>query len=77
VEKSEIGKGRGNKKGRKKKEKKVMNWRHSKFVKLIDKEIYQRLMSQLIYLSYIWPDIAYVISVVSRFMQSRKGLEYS
>jgi len=53
VEKSEISKGRGNKEGRKKKEKKVMNWRHSKFVKLIDKEIYQRLMSQLIYLSHI------------------------
>jgi hypothetical protein len=54
-----------------------MNWRHAKFVKLIDKEIYQRLMSQLIYLSHIWPDIAYVISVVSRFMHNLSEVHMS
>lgn len=35
---------------------------------LADREWYQRLVEKLIYLSYIKPDIAYVVGVVSQFM---------
>ncbi|XP_071909821.1 uncharacterized mitochondrial protein AtMg00810-like [Coffea arabica] len=35
-----------------------------------DKDRYQRLVSKLIYLSHTRPDIAYVVSMVSRFMHS-------
>ena len=36
----------------------------------VDKEHYQRLMSKLIYLSHARPDISFVVSVVSQFMQA-------
>ncbi|KAM0012264.1 putative RNA-directed DNA polymerase [Helianthus debilis subsp. tardiflorus] len=36
--------------------------------KLVKKEMYQRLVGKLIYLSHIRPDIAYAVSVVSQFM---------
>ncbi|XP_037492732.1 uncharacterized mitochondrial protein AtMg00810-like [Jatropha curcas] len=35
-----------------------------------DKELYQRLVGKLIYLSHTRPDIAYAVGVVSQFMQS-------
>ncbi|XP_061348734.1 uncharacterized mitochondrial protein AtMg00810-like [Gastrolobium bilobum] len=35
-----------------------------------DKDIYQRLVGKLIYLSHTRPDIAYSVSIVSRFMHS-------
>lgn len=34
----------------------------------MDKERYQRLVGRLIYLSHTRPDIAYAVSLVSRFM---------
>nr|XP_019706570.1 uncharacterized protein LOC109505944 [Elaeis guineensis] len=34
----------------------------------VDRERYQRLVGRLIYLSYIRPDIAYAISVISQYM---------
>lgn len=42
-----------------------------------DKERYQKLVGKLIYLSHTRPDIAYVVSVVSRFMHapSKKHME--
>ncbi|KAL0552209.1 hypothetical protein IC582_011315 [Cucumis melo] len=36
----------------------------------IDKEKYQHLMKKLIYLSHTRPDISYVVSAVSQFMQA-------
>ncbi|XP_028116836.1 uncharacterized protein LOC114314565 [Camellia sinensis] len=36
--------------------------------KLVEKERYQRLVGRLIYLSHTWPDLAYVVGVVSQFM---------
>ena len=36
----------------------------------IDKEQYQRLAGKLIYLSHTSPDISFVVSVVSQFMQA-------
>ena len=36
--------------------------------KLAYKVQYQRTVGKLIYLSHIWPDIAYAVGVVSRFM---------
>lgn len=38
----------------------------------VDKEMYQRLVGKLIYLSYSRPDIAYAVSVISQFMNSPK-----
>ena len=32
---------------------------------VVNREMYQRLVGRLIYLSHTWPDIAYAISVVS------------
>ena len=37
--------------------------------KEVDRDRYQRLVGKLIYLSHTRPDIAYAVSVVSRFMQ--------
>nr|KYP55256.1 hypothetical protein KK1_001462 [Cajanus cajan] len=39
---------------------------------LVDKEIYQRLVGSLIYLSHTRPDIAFVVSLVSQFMHRPK-----
>ena len=38
----------------------------------VDKEMYQRLVGRLIYLSHTRPDIAYAVSVISQFMHSPK-----
>ena len=40
----------------------------------LDKEMYQRLVRRLIYLSHTIPDIAYVVSMVSRFMHCLKEI---
>ena len=47
--------------------------------KAVNREQYQRLVGRLIYLSHTRPDIAFAVSVVSRFMQERKStrLNYS
>ena len=34
----------------------------------VDKEMYQRLVGRLIYLSHTRPDVAFVVSLVSQFM---------
>ncbi|XP_020250986.1 uncharacterized protein LOC109828388 [Asparagus officinalis] len=40
----------------------------------VDRDRYQRLMGRLIYLSHIRPDISFVVSMVSRYMNDpRKG----
>lgn len=39
---------------------------------VVDKEMYQRLVEKLIYLSHTRPDIAFAVSVVSQFMQNPK-----
>ena len=36
----------------------------------VDKGRYQRLVRKLIYLSYTWPEIAYVVGLVSQFMHA-------
>ena len=36
----------------------------------IDREMYQRLVDQLIYISQTRPNIAYIVSVVSQFMHN-------
>ena len=38
----------------------------------VDKEMYQRLVGRLIYLSHTRPDISYAVSVISQFMHSPK-----
>ena len=38
----------------------------------VDKEMYQRLVGRLIYLSHTRPDIAYGVSLISQFMHSPK-----
>ena len=38
----------------------------------VDREMYQRLVGKLIYLSHTRPDIAYAVSVISQFMHSPK-----
>ncbi|KAK2433017.1 putative mitochondrial protein [Trifolium repens] len=38
----------------------------------VDKEMYQRLVGRLIYLSHTRPDIAYAVSLVSQFMHNPK-----
>ena len=38
----------------------------------IDREMYQRLVGRLIYMSHTQPDIAYAMSVISQFMHSLK-----
>jgi transposase InsO family protein len=38
----------------------------------VDREMYQRLVGRLIYLSHTRPDIAYAVSVISQFMHSPK-----
>ncbi|XP_072060358.1 uncharacterized mitochondrial protein AtMg00810-like [Arachis hypogaea] len=35
---------------------------------LADKERYQRMVGKLIYLSHTWPDISYIVGIVSQFM---------
>ena len=35
---------------------------------IVDKGMYQRLVSRLIYLAHTRPDIAYSVSVISQFM---------
>ena len=40
----------------------------------VDKEMYQRLVGRLIYLSHTRPDIAYAVSVVSQFMHNPKEI---
>jgi hypothetical protein len=37
---------------------------------LVDKEQYQRLVGQLIYLCHTRPDIAHIVSVVNRYMHN-------
>ena len=39
---------------------------------MVNKEMYQRLVGKLIYLSHTRPDIAYAVSVISQFMHSPK-----
>ncbi|KAI3465202.1 hypothetical protein Pfo_021865 [Paulownia fortunei] len=39
-------------------------------IDVIDKEKYQRLVGELIYLLHTWTDITFVVSVVSQFMHS-------
>ena len=39
---------------------------------MVDREMYQRLLGRLIYLSHTRPDIAYVVSVISQFMHNPK-----
>ena len=36
----------------------------------VDRECYQRLVRCLIYLSHTWPNIAFVVSVISQFMHN-------
>ena len=38
----------------------------------VDREMYQHLVGRLIYLSHTRPNIAYIVSVISQFMQSSK-----
>ena len=38
----------------------------------VDKEMYQRFVGRLIYLSHTKPDIAHVVSVISQFMHNPK-----
>lgn len=38
----------------------------------MDKEIYQRLLHRLIYLSHNRPDIVFVVSLISQFMHQPK-----
>ena len=38
----------------------------------VDKEMYQRLVGRLIYLSHTQPDIAYAVSMISQFMHCPK-----
>ena len=40
--------------------------------KEVDREGYQRLVGQLIYLSHTRPDIAFAVSLVSQFMHNPK-----
>lgn len=39
---------------------------------MVDREMYQRLVGRLIYLSHTRPDIAYAVSVISSFMHNPK-----
>ena len=43
---------------------------------VVDKEMYQKLISKLIYLSHKRPNITYVVSVVSQFMHGPKNVIY-
>ena len=38
----------------------------------MDKEKYQKLVGKLTYLTRTWPNIAYVVSLVSQFMHNPK-----
>jgi len=38
----------------------------------VDKEMYQRLVGRLIYLSHTRPDVAFAVSLVSQFMHQPK-----
>ena len=40
----------------------------------VDKEMYQRLVGRLIYLSHTRPDVAFVVSLVSQFMHQPKEI---
>lgn len=40
----------------------------------IDKEMYQRLVGKLIYLSHTRPDVTFVVSLVNKFMNWTKEI---
>ena len=40
----------------------------------VDKEMYQRLVGRLIYLSHTRPDVAFIVSLVSQFMHQPKEI---
>ena len=40
----------------------------------IDKEMYQRLVGKLIYLSHTRPDVTFVVSLVNKFMNRTKEI---
>lgn len=40
----------------------------------VDKEMYQRLVEKLIYLSHTRPDVAFAVSLVSQFMHRSKEI---
>lgn len=40
----------------------------------IDKEMYQRLVGKLIYLSHTRPDVTFVVSLVNKFMNQTKEI---
>ena len=41
----------------------------------VDREIYERLVGKLIYLSYIRPDISYAVSIINQFMHNLKEIQ--
>lgn len=43
---------------------------------LVDREMYQRFVWKLIYLSHTRPDIAFVVSLVSQFMHNPREVHF-